>query len=89
MNILKILLPAAVCVTGLAGCATAKGPSMAKMLDDTVGQNGRACVRLNEIQSYGVLDSNIISIRTLGHGYYLATVLPGCNDLETSMHTLF
>jgi len=89
MNILKILAPAAACVTALAGCATNGGPSTAKLLDESAGQNGRACVRLNEIQGYGVLDDNIVSINTLGHDYYLATVLPGCNDLQTSVRTLF
>ncbi|HEX5057139.1 MAG TPA: DUF6491 family protein [Gammaproteobacteria bacterium] len=89
MNILKIAVPVVVCATVLGGCASARGPSTAKILGDTTGQNGRACVRLNDIQGYGVLDDNIISINTLGQDYYLATVLPGCNDLQTSIGVLF
>jgi hypothetical protein len=89
MKILKIAAPIIICATVLASCASARVPSTAKFLDETTGQNGRACIDLHDIQSYGVLDDNIISINSLHNEYFLATVLPGCNDLQTSIGTLF
>lgn len=74
----------------LASCAsTGNVPKVGQMLRETTGQNGRACIRQNEIQSYGVLKDNVISIDSLDGHYYLATVLPGCVDLQTSVHALF
>lgn len=74
----------------LASCASTGRdvPRVGKMLSEATGQNGRACVRVNDIQGYGVLEGNVLSIdgRT---GYYLATVLPGCTDLQTSARALF
>lgn len=74
----------------LTSCATMGNdvPRMGSMLRETTGQNGRACVQLHDIQSYGVLKNNVVSIDAL-RGYYLATVLPGCNDLDTSLRALF
>lgn len=88
MKELKIPL-VAVLAALLASCATGREvPSMSEMLRESTGQNGRACVRLSDIRGYGVLENNVVSIdgRT---EYYLATVLPGCTDLQTSVRTLF
>ncbi|HEX7025633.1 MAG TPA: DUF6491 family protein [Gammaproteobacteria bacterium] len=73
----------------LSSCATGPDvPGMSEMLRESTGQNGRACVRLSDIRGYGVLENDVVSIdgRT---EYYLATVLPGCTDLQTSVRTLF
>lgn len=80
----------AVLSTGLAACATTenKVPPFNKVLAETIEQNGRACVRQNDIRGYGVLDYEVISIDGR-RNYYLATVLPGCNALETSPAALF
>jgi len=61
---------------------------MATMLREATGQNGRACVRLADIRSYGVLKHDVVSINAF-NGYYLATVLPGCLDLQSSIGALF
>lgn len=88
MNRLKVL-SAAACVAVLAGCATGRDvPRIGTMLADETGQNGRACVRQGDIRSYGVLDNDVVSIDGTKN-YYLATVLPGCNDLQTSVGALF
>lgn len=63
-------------------------PSLTETLRETTGQNGRACVRTRDIRGYGVRDNNVVNINA-SRGYYLATVHPGCFDLDTSMAVLF
>lgn len=74
----------------LASCASTGGdvPKVANMLRDTTGQNGRACIWQSDIQGYGVLKNNVVSIDGR-RKYYLATILPGCIDLQTSARALF
>ena len=81
---------AMVFVTLLTACAsTGSGkPKMGAMLGETTGQNGRACIRQGDIRGYGVLKGDVISIDGF-RNYYLATVLPGCNDLQTSVGAMF
>lgn len=76
--------------TLLLGCATpgSELPRFSEMLTNTTGQNGRACIRQHDIRGYGVLENDVISIDG-GRRYYLATVLPGCNDLHTSIGVMF
>lgn len=73
-----------------SSCAAAGGDahSIKKMLADTTGQNGRACIKKTDIRSFGVLKGDIVSIDGTRH-YYLATVFPGCTDLQTSMRAYF
>lgn len=80
----------AVLSTGLTACATTDGdvPPFNEVLAETIGQNGRACVRHSDIRGYGVLDHDVISIDGRRR-YYLATVMPGCNALDTSPSALF
>jgi hypothetical protein len=74
----------------LAACAStgAGKPKMGEMLGNATGQNGRACVRQSDIRGYGVLKGDVISIDG-ARKYYLATVLPGCADLQTSVGAMF
>jgi hypothetical protein len=74
----------------LAACGSTGGntPRMGAMLGETTGQNGRACIRQGDIRGYGVLKGDVISIDG-SRNYYLATVLPGCNDLQTSVGAMF
>ncbi len=83
-----ILLCIAASLAVLSGCATTDLPSMSEMMRDVTEQNGRACVRESDIDGYGVLENNVISIDG-GQDYYLATVLPGCNNLATSVGVMF
>lgn len=82
------ILGVAASATVLSGCATTDLPSMSEMLRDATEQDGRACVREPDIDGYGVLENNVISIDG-GQDYYLATVLPGCNNLATSIGVVF
>lgn len=85
----SVTLGTAALVVVLASCATTRDvPRMGEMLRETTGQNGRACVRLSDIRGYGVLKDNVVSIDGF-RNYYLATVLPGCIDLQTSARAMF
>ena len=63
-------------------------PRFDSMLQEATGQNGRACVRTHDIDGYGVLKNNIVSIDG-GRKYYLASLMPGCVNIETSMAAMF
>ncbi|MBU2885532.1 hypothetical protein KO507_07135 [Gilvimarinus agarilyticus] len=74
------------------GCSTSTkpaAPSMTTALLEVTQQNGRACVQVNDITGYGVLERDVISINARGNHYYLATVRPGCFDLGISPNALF
>lgn len=89
MNGLNIFGVAA-CATVLASCASMGGETskVGALLDEATGQNGRACVRVSDIEGYGVLQDNVISIDGRGE-HYLATVQPGCEELPASARILF
>lgn len=73
----------------LSACATTEEvPRFHQILFDTAEQNGRACIRQRDIRGYGVLERDVVSIDG-GRQYYLATVLPGCQALQTSPSALF
>ncbi|NHN38400.1 hypothetical protein G8764_13920 [Pseudomaricurvus alcaniphilus] len=74
----------------LSSCASTDRPipSVPKLLSESTGQSGRACIRQSQINGYGILDDDVISIDA-GRRYYLATVVPRCNDLELSMQAIF
>jgi len=81
----------AACAVLLASCASMTGsnkPKLGSMLSDTTGQKGRACVKVNDIKGYGVLEDDVISIEGKGE-HYLATVQPGCGDIPQSAQILF
>lgn len=73
----------------VSSCST--NPSLPRfdtMMQEATGQNGRACVRKGDIDGYGVLKHDIVSIDG-GRKYYLATLMPGCMDIQMSMAALF
>ncbi|HEX5057138.1 MAG TPA: DUF6491 family protein [Gammaproteobacteria bacterium] len=81
----------AACAALLASCASMTGgdkPRLGSMLGDTTGQKGRACIKVNDIKGYGVLEDNVISIEGKGE-HYLATVQPGCSEISQSAQILF
>lgn len=77
-------------VAGLfSACASQHdGPTMSKLLAKESVQNGRACIRQSDIRGFGVPENNVMSIDG-GQKYYLATVLPGCINLQTSARAFF
>lgn len=75
----------------LTSCATNSennAPKLTQILRDNTGQDGRACVRNADIRGYGTADNKVINIDAT-RSYYIATVHPGCLDLQTSMGVMF
>ena len=91
MNIIGKMSLGAI-VIAAAACSTSdrkeKVPTIKEVLKEVTGQNGRACVRTSDIQGYGTLKYDIVSIDAR-RKYYLATLLPGCNSVSTSFQALF
>jgi hypothetical protein len=91
MKHLKITA-AAVCAVFLISCTTTgdrDAHKLSSLLEDTTGQNGRACVKVSDIEGYGVLEDNVLSIEGEDDEHYLATVTPGCDDLPTTARLQF
>ncbi|MDO3384423.1 DUF6491 family protein [Gilvimarinus sp. SDUM040013] len=92
MNYLSTAAIASALIVGLSSCATQDSKSSVNIstaLLETTGQNGRACVRASDIQGFGVLKDDVLSIDAFGNEYYLATVMPGCTDLGLSARGMF
>ena len=84
-RVLTIAMAAALGACASPGSHT---PPVKQLLSEVTGQDGRACIRQSAIRGYGILDHNIVSIDA-GNDYYIATVLPGCINLETSVRAIF
>lgn len=63
-------------------------PSVAEILSKNTGQDGSACLGVNEIRRYGVNGDEFIFIDGT-RGYYIATADPGCTDLATTPNIAF
>lgn len=89
-NRLLILTGAGAMAMLVAGCTTTGNdvPSVADMLREDTGQNGRACIRQTDMRGYGILKNRVLSIDGQ-RNYYLATVHPGCTDLQTGARSIF
>lgn len=75
----------------LSACSslTVNPPSNNALLGELTKQNGRACVRSNDINGFGVLDDDVISIDGRRGKYYLVTTLFRCNSLSISPKIAF
>jgi hypothetical protein len=60
-------------------------PSFDDLIRAETEQNGRACIRQRDINGYGMLQDDVISVDGRGrNSYYLITTLFRCNSLQTS-----
>lgn len=87
----KVLYATFICAALVAGCSSQQSqPNMniSNALLSVTEQNGRACVQGKDIRGFGVLEKDVLSINAFNE-YYLATVLPGCNDLSLSARAMF
>lgn len=70
----------------LAGCATtAYTPTpqeVDKALAEITGQNGRACLRLADINGFASLNDSVVSVSDKFRGHYLMVALYRCPGLE-------
>jgi len=74
----------------LAACASNKGPAgpgMDQLLRDDTGSNGRACVRIADINGYGY-DKGVLTVDARSN-YYLVTTVIRCNELNTAARVVF
>lgn len=78
-------------VVSLCACTAKEGKqhvNFNKSLEIASGQNGRACFYPRDVQGYGTLDYDVMSVNTNGK-YYLVTFFPRCNSLQISPRALF
>ena len=75
----------------LSACANSPQlPKYDSLLAEQTQQNGRECIRSNEIRGYGVLDNEIISVESSRkNAYFLMTTLPGCHSINSSFKLAF
>lgn len=78
-------------LTVLSGCATSPQnlPSFDELLKSETQQDGKTCIRQNDINGYGVLGNDIISVDARGKKHYLITTLYRCSTLNTGFQAGF
>lgn len=76
-------------LSGVVAAAEDDQTSLADVLAEQTGQNGRACVRENDIRGYGYRERDrLLTIDARG-GYFLATTLLRCHELAATTTTAF
>lgn len=85
----KPILLSIVSVAIIGACTTFKAniPSNDNMLASLTEQDGRVCIRTNDIRGFGVLGDDVISVDSRRGSYFLMTTLYFCPSLRTS-HTI-
>lgn len=77
----------------LAGCATPSyQPLPREMFDalsEVTGQNGRECMRVDDISGYGTLNDSVLSVSSKFRNHYLLVTLHRCPEMEISSTALF
>lgn len=77
----------------LTACSTTEvKPTPAEMNDAMLtitGQNGRACVRINDLAGFGTISDNTISVSNKFRNHYLMVTAFGCYDVETTVRAAF
>ncbi len=64
-------------------------PRFSAVLSEVTGQNGRACVRISDIRSYGTRDRGRVITINARRKYYAATTLYRCSEIDFSHQALF
>ena len=79
----------------LAACGTTpedeqepKVPSLDEMLAQMTEQNGKACIRVRDIENHRAVDDGVISVSTRRGDHYLLTTAFSCRFLGSSSGTL-
>ena len=78
-------------VAVLTGCASSPAnlPSYDELLKAETEQDGKTCIRQSDINGYGVLGNDIISVDARRKKHYLITTLYRCNSLNTGFQAGF
>jgi hypothetical protein len=64
-------------------------PSLDEMLGQVTEQNGRACIRINDIDGYAPLSDDMVSVSARGKKHYLVTTMFRCYSLGSSFGVAF
>ncbi|MFT6268268.1 MAG: hypothetical protein ACJAVV_001076 [Alphaproteobacteria bacterium] len=88
---MKLTIVGLLTLASLSACSTltANLPNNNTLLKEVTKQDGRACIRSNDINGFGILDDDVISIDGRRGEYYLATTLYRCNSLNISPQLAF
>ncbi|MEJ2383742.1 MAG: DUF6491 family protein [Xanthomonadales bacterium] len=77
----------------LAACSTTSyqpmPQEMTRALTAVTGQDGRECMRVNDIAGYGTLNDSVLSVSSKFRNHYLLVALYRCPEMETSSAALF
>ena len=79
-------------VLGLMACSSMQTnlPDYDELFKAQTKQNGRACIRESDIDGYGVLEDNVVSMSgRRPNEYFLLTTLYHCQALTTSFQAAF
>lgn len=90
---LKNILSLAVALPLFAACSsTTFVPTPSEMntaMREITGQNGRACVRIRDIQGYGALSDSVISVSSNFRKQYIMVTMHRCPAIESGAHMAF
>jgi hypothetical protein len=71
-----------------ASCSTTHkqevAPDVTDMLAEVTGQNGRACIKTYEVNGFGGIEDNLVSVSGKFRDHYLVTTLYRCQSLQGS-----
>ena len=76
----------------LAACSTTSVPTSSELntaLMDITGEDGRACVRVQDISGYGVLNDSTVSVSSKFRKHYLMVTAYRCSELQTALGAAF
>ena len=76
----------------LAACSATSVPTSSELsttLMDITGQDGRACVRVQDISGYGVLNDSTVSVSSKFRRHYLMVTAYRCSEMQTAFGAAF
>ena len=89
----KNILSLAIALPLIAACSTTTHvPTPSEMnaaMREITGQNGRACVRIHDIQGYGALSDSVISVSSKFRKQYIMVTMHRCPAIESGAHMGF
>ena len=92
MNIKSVALLVVASLLAAACSSTSFSPTPVEMNDalkTITGQDGRACVRVQDISGYGTLDDTTVSVSDKFRRHYLMVTAHRCPAMETSPRAAF
>lgn len=89
-GLIGLLLPALIALAGCASPTYEPMPrDMFRTLSEITGQDGRECLRIDDIAGYGTLNDSVLSVSSKFRGHYLLVTLYRCPEMTTASTALF